>query len=140
MCTYLFFFFKQKTAYEMRISDWSSTCALPIFDRREQHRAAGAAFTEQRPLRALQHLYTGQVIDLKILDCRIYVLADTAKRNVVEIGHNAGIAAKGVALPAQAVIRRFPGAAAAPHIQARCVEGQIVDREGVVEGKRGTVS
>src|SRR3546814_9804147 len=24
------FFFKQKTAYEMRISDWSSTCALPI--------------------------------------------------------------------------------------------------------------
>src|SRR3546814_10740695 len=26
----MFFFFKQKTAYEMRISDWSSTCALPI--------------------------------------------------------------------------------------------------------------
>src|SRR3546814_1101939 len=25
-----FFFFKQKTAYEMRISDWSQTCALPI--------------------------------------------------------------------------------------------------------------
>src|SRR3546814_3927548 len=23
-CVYLFFFFKQKTAYEMRISDWSS--------------------------------------------------------------------------------------------------------------------
>src|SRR3546814_8488417 len=28
-----FFFFKQKTAYEMRISDWSSTCALPIWYR-----------------------------------------------------------------------------------------------------------
>src|SRR3546814_5025445 len=28
----VFCFFKQKTAYEMRISDWSSTCALPIFD------------------------------------------------------------------------------------------------------------
>src|SRR3546814_1550161 len=26
-----FFFFKQKTAYEMRISDWSSDVALPIF-------------------------------------------------------------------------------------------------------------
>src|SRR3546814_8659299 len=25
-----FFFFKQKTAYEMRISDWSSDVALPI--------------------------------------------------------------------------------------------------------------
>src|SRR3546814_6883269 len=24
MCVYVFFFFKQKTAYEMRISDWSS--------------------------------------------------------------------------------------------------------------------
>src|SRR3546814_10784096 len=87
----------------MRISDWSSdVCSSDL------------------------HLYTGQVIDLKILDCRIYVLADTAKRNVVEIGHNAGIAAKGVALPAQEVIRRFPCAAAAPHIQARCVEGQII--------------
>ncbi|WZP35516.1 hypothetical protein [Enterococcus phage vB_Efs26_KEN12] len=25
-----FFFFKQKTAYEIVESDWSSTCALPI--------------------------------------------------------------------------------------------------------------
>src|SRR3546814_7334991 len=25
-----FFFFKQKSAYELRISDWSQTCALPI--------------------------------------------------------------------------------------------------------------
>src|SRR3546814_1730154 len=31
-----FFFFKQKTAYEMRISDWSSACALPIFEKRER--------------------------------------------------------------------------------------------------------
>src|SRR3546814_4266237 len=30
MCSSVFVFFKQKTAYEMRISDWSSTCALPI--------------------------------------------------------------------------------------------------------------
>src|SRR3546814_3955300 len=28
---FFFFFFKQKTAYEMRISDWSSECALPIY-------------------------------------------------------------------------------------------------------------
>src|SRR3546814_5364778 len=33
MCCVCFFFFKQKTAYEMRISDWSSTCALPISSR-----------------------------------------------------------------------------------------------------------
>src|SRR3546814_3914212 len=29
----LFFFFKQTPAYEMRISDWSSDCALPICGR-----------------------------------------------------------------------------------------------------------
>src|SRR3546814_5209345 len=32
MC-YLFFFFKQKTAYEMRISDWSSdVCSSDLFE------------------------------------------------------------------------------------------------------------
>src|SRR3546814_7672415 len=32
----LFFFFKQKTAYEMRISDWSSdVCSSDLADRRQ---------------------------------------------------------------------------------------------------------
>src|SRR3546814_11458225 len=32
MCVLLFFFFKQKTAYEMRISDWSSdVCSSDLF-------------------------------------------------------------------------------------------------------------
>src|SRR3546814_20449885 len=35
MCLYYFFFFKQTTAYEMRISDWSSACALPILRRHD---------------------------------------------------------------------------------------------------------
>src|SRR3546814_8212944 len=35
MLCFSFFFFKQKTAYEMRISDWVQTCALPIFLRGE---------------------------------------------------------------------------------------------------------
>src|SRR3546814_1643778 len=30
VCIVCFFVYKQKTAYEIRISDWSSTCALPI--------------------------------------------------------------------------------------------------------------
>src|SRR3546814_19822769 len=34
-----FFFFKQKTAYEVRISDWSSDGALPICSRRMVPRA-----------------------------------------------------------------------------------------------------
>src|SRR3546814_12285803 len=40
------FFFKQKTAYEMRISDWSSdVCSSDLFD----HRAIITAFVEQQP-------------------------------------------------------------------------------------------
>src|SRR3546814_16750186 len=38
---FFFFFFKQKTAYEMRISDWSSTCALPIYPESLSQSAAG---------------------------------------------------------------------------------------------------
>src|SRR3546814_7587219 len=37
------FFFKQKTAYEMRISDWSSACALPIFVKRAEPQPGQAA-------------------------------------------------------------------------------------------------
>src|SRR3546814_8961435 len=34
-CSCLFFFFKQKTAYEMRISDWSSdVCSSDLFERK----------------------------------------------------------------------------------------------------------
>src|SRR3546814_6879649 len=35
----LFFFFKQKTAYEMRISDWSSDVCSSDLDLEEQHPA-----------------------------------------------------------------------------------------------------
>src|SRR3546814_3945996 len=33
VCCYIFFFFKQKTAYEMRISDWSSDVCSSDLDR-----------------------------------------------------------------------------------------------------------
>src|SRR3546814_10329914 len=37
MCVILFFFFKQKTAYEMRISDWSSdVCSSDLIPRTSQ--------------------------------------------------------------------------------------------------------
>src|SRR3546814_7776276 len=48
----MFCFFKQKTAYDMRISDWSSDGALPISGNRndEAHRgvvaAAGSSHSE----------------------------------------------------------------------------------------------
>src|SRR3546814_5295264 len=34
LCVYVFFFFKQKTAYEMRISDWSSDVCSSDLRRR----------------------------------------------------------------------------------------------------------
>src|SRR3546814_9628435 len=45
-CTFLFFFFKQKTAYEMRISDWSSdVCSSDLPGHRaarlRRHRGGG---------------------------------------------------------------------------------------------------
>src|SRR3546814_2165921 len=47
------FFFKQKTAYEMRISDWSQTCALPIYIG-ERHR--GRPTIEEQTARRHQPL------------------------------------------------------------------------------------
>src|SRR3546814_1260001 len=44
MCTefvLFFFFFKQKTAYEMRISDWSSDVCSSDLRKSEKHRAHG---------------------------------------------------------------------------------------------------
>src|SRR3546814_5335698 len=38
---FIFFFFKQKTAYEMRISDWSSDVCSSDLDEREQPGAHG---------------------------------------------------------------------------------------------------
>src|SRR3546814_8051726 len=43
----LFFFFKQKTAYEMRISDWSSdVCSADLFQDAMQGAFSGGPFAE----------------------------------------------------------------------------------------------
>src|SRR5881397_4191317 len=50
---FVFFFFKQKTAYEMAQCDWIQTCALPISARLRQGRRAraGAREGEEAPPR-----------------------------------------------------------------------------------------
>src|SRR6056297_4300067 len=45
----LFFFFKQKTAYEILRSDWSSDCALPICRGRPRSRVNGRPLTHPNP-------------------------------------------------------------------------------------------
>src|SRR3546814_8907587 len=52
MCSYVifcFFFFKQKTAYEMRISDWSSdVCSSDLARPQPAHRRKGARSSRSR--------------------------------------------------------------------------------------------
>src|SRR3546814_3343391 len=52
MCGWFFFFFKQKTAYEMRISDWSSdVCSSDLeqrFHRRREGRGRGCPGDRRR--------------------------------------------------------------------------------------------
>src|SRR3546814_6462661 len=53
-----FFFFKQKTAYEMRISDWSSdVCSSDLADARAigEERPARGGELFARPVRRLRH-------------------------------------------------------------------------------------
>src|SRR3546814_3744786 len=59
----LFFFFKQKTAYEMRISDWSSTCALPISRKLDADRTAQKRLLSSNAalLRARELYYVDEV-------------------------------------------------------------------------------
>src|SRR3546814_2395503 len=86
-CLCSFFFFKQKTAYEMRISDWSSDvcssdldhhaaiellCAGAGGDRVDQLVLVQQALVQARGLAAAQHL--GE--QLHALDVRIAVLCD----------------------------------------------------------------
>src|SRR3546814_8835660 len=55
MCVFVFFF-KQKTAYEMRISDWSSDVCSSDLAVRHVCRAARVARTRQPVTRHLLHL------------------------------------------------------------------------------------
>src|SRR3546814_10379509 len=93
----LFFFFKQKTAYEMRISDWSSTCALPIwlahFGGDELvlglRREFGIGQLDRDDRRQpLAHVVTGQV-DLLLLEQPRFVRigVDRAGQRGAECGH-----------------------------------------------------
>src|SRR3546814_8604456 len=65
-----FFFFKQKTAYEMRISDWSSdVCSSDLIhraDARPCRPARGSLFGAEGPQRACHHAgrnggFTGEI-------------------------------------------------------------------------------
>src|SRR3546814_6001698 len=72
-----FFFFKQKTAYEMRISDWSSdVCSSDLLGIDDQVRARRLGARDQHRI-GISPQITHQLIEL-------------GKRNNETIGHRAG--------------------------------------------------
>src|SRR3546814_7449079 len=62
-----FFFFKQKTAYEMRISDWSSdVCSSDLLGSPIEQRAALLADWENAPAARLAHPREDHLIPLMV--------------------------------------------------------------------------
>src|SRR3546814_8031725 len=80
ICTVVFFFFKQKTAYEMRISDWSSdVCSSDLVDF-----SIPAALDAN--LAAARAARTPIVIGTTGLGDAHHALIDEAAREIAEIG------------------------------------------------------
>src|SRR3546814_15679570 len=64
MCVFFFFFFKQKTAYELRISDWSSdVCSSDLL--RLRHRFGPRVARRQREPAHLRYRLAAQSKDLR---------------------------------------------------------------------------
>src|SRR3546814_1932470 len=66
-CYILFFFFKQKTAYEMRISDWSSDVCSSDLAFRASPQADGAVLAAAAALRQTRRMGEGDGTDLLIV-------------------------------------------------------------------------
>src|SRR3546814_6575821 len=56
-CGFFFFFFKQKTAYEMRISDWSSDVCSSDLPARELIFEVAGAYLERRGISAVELVF-----------------------------------------------------------------------------------
>src|SRR3546814_3977226 len=84
-CLVTVVFFKQKTAYEMRISDWSSdVCSSDLFElggKRSARIAAGEAGVVAARARGREALLT-YAYDL----ARAYAAAEIADRRLAQIG------------------------------------------------------
>src|SRR3546814_7929935 len=74
-CVLLFFFFKQKTAYEMRISDWSSdVCSSDLRD------ACGQTQEEPEEVRPSAPGQGSDVVVLAPFECRLLAAYRIAQR------------------------------------------------------------
>src|SRR3546814_2107975 len=85
-CSYLFFFFKQKTAYEMRISDWSSdVCSSDLVIGDLEARPSGRSDVEPDDRRGIRidlaHLGRISVVG-KLVEHASYPVAHIVRRFV----------------------------------------------------------
>src|SRR3546814_1130840 len=80
MLVVFFFFFKQKTAYEMRISDWSSDVSLPISSNPDSCRGNRCSLNSRQCIRSAAG---GSNIDIGPCQRRIAFTA-SALRNLCD--------------------------------------------------------
>src|SRR3546814_10536903 len=79
-CVFYFFFFKQKTAYEMRISDWSSdVCSSDLFHAQASSRR-GCMVTRMDYI-VLQYIYS---------DWRSWVMARNGRLTIGDLSRRTG--------------------------------------------------
>src|SRR3546814_9900828 len=62
-----FVFFNQKTAYEMRISDWSSDVCLPIYMDRLPELAAAGALSVDTDITLIDGDHSSRLVDVILI-------------------------------------------------------------------------
>src|SRR3546814_20146585 len=130
MFVYIVLFFKQKTAYEVRISDWSSdVCSSDLLAGRAVDAELGAQFTRERfardPDPRLDHHLVDRAVQLhpQVLDVG-HAVGDVDHQQRVGSTVEADAAARGPEPPAPLASAPGPTTAAQP--------GQQRGREQVV--------
>src|SRR3546814_1832476 len=95
ICVCTFFFFKQKTAYEMRISDWSSdVCSSDLLDPVNQERLEMLVRRERE--RGATILFSTHVMAHAERLCdRIAIIARSARRFEGTVDQEIGRASRG---------------------------------------------
>src|SRR3546814_2426852 len=96
-----FFFFKQKTAYEMRISDWSSdVCTSDLIKRHTDVKTRLTLLTAQPPAPRQQHhphhhasakypFADGKAVIGNVMVAKIRVVRHQRQQQPIEIGREA---------------------------------------------------
>src|SRR3546814_4129514 len=82
LCVFVFFFFfKQKTAYEMRISDWSSdVCSSDLIEQRRYHQIEVSWSEGMDPLQRVRAISAGTADFLSKMTDRDIQAADRVLR------------------------------------------------------------